>query len=122
MALELSEGNITLQLDSNPVHFADFHSYAANTARAIANGGRITQTRGVIASKISSLLGLNFDENTSHPALVVAFGKNNLYTIPSDIGAAHGFQIYGTLTDLDLHSHRFIEDYFEVKLDNLPYL
>lgn len=122
MALELSRGNRSLELDGNPVHFADFHTYAFNVAKDIANGGcSITQTSGAAESGIRGMLDDGeFTFETPHPALVVAHKDKNPHTFPSDMGMGHGFCIYGRLTDLDEHLRQFIEDYFEVRLATMP--
>ena len=112
LALELSRGDRTLQLDGEPIHFADVHLYAANTAKSIADGGQITQTQEAARRGISVLLRREFDANTKHPALVVALSQRDAYTQPSTQGMMQGVRICGLLTDLDPFSQDFIKSYF----------
>lgn len=116
LALELSKGSRSLNLDGGPVHFADKHSYALNTAHSISIGSRITQTRGK-GGDISNTLGREFDPETPHPALVVALeDATKHHFTPSDIGAQHGLTTYSMLSALDPSSKSFIEDYFKIKI------
>lgn len=116
LALELTQGNRTLQLGGNAVHFADTHSYAFYTARDIAGGGRVTQTQPGDCIAIEQALGVKFDYKTPHSALVVAYNHPSPYPLPSDRGLCHGVKLNGLLTDLDRHSQEFIEDYFKMKI------
>lgn len=112
MALELSRGNRTFQFGMDGVHFADFHLYAYNVARDIADGASPLQTQPEDCSAIQQAIGEQFTNKTPHPALVVAYARPNAYTVPSDKGECHGVKLYGQLTDLDKYSQEFIQDYF----------
>lgn len=116
LALELTRGNFSLELDSKPVHFGREYPYAVLLAGNIAQGAWYLQTPQRVCAALECELGVQLPYGAGQPALIVAHHDPSPMATPSNTYLPFGFKIGGPLTSLDPHSQQFIEDYFQVSL------
>ena len=106
LALELSNGNDMLTLDGMPVHFTRHYADARRTAQSIARGQWVYQTRGR-EEEIAAMIHHEFrPEQQLQPSLIIAHRQ---YCV----------RIGGHMTDIDQYSQEFLEDYFQIDLNNI---
>ena len=119
LALELSNGNDTLTLDGAPVHFTRHYADARRTAQSIARGRWTYQTRGR-EEEIAAMIHHEFrPEQQLQPALIIAHRQYHAVTKPDYMGMPDCVRIGGRMTDIDQYSQEFLEDYFQIDLDNI---
>ena len=119
LALELSNGNDAPTLDGMPVHFTRHYADARRTAQSIARGQWAYQTRGreeEIAAMINHELR---PEQQLQPSLIIAHKRHHAVTKPDYMGMPDCVRIGGHMTDIDQYSQEFLEDYFQIDLDNI---
>ena len=118
LALELSNGNDALTLDGIPVHFTRHYADARRTAQSIARGQWTYQTRGR-EEEIAAAIHHEFrPEQQLQPALIIAHKRHHAVTKPDYMGMPDCVRIGGHMTDTDQYSQEFLEDYFQIHLNN----
>ena len=119
LALELSNGNDMLTLDGMPVHFTRHYADARRTAQSIARGQWVYQTRGR-EEEIAAMIHHEFrPEQQLQPALIIAHRQYHAVTKPDHMGLPDCVRIGGRMTDIDRYSQEFLEDYFQIDLNNI---
>lgn len=119
LALELSNGNDMLTLDGVPVHFTRHYADARRTAQSIARGQWVYQTRGR-EEEIAAMIHHEFrPEQQLQPALIIAHRQHHTVTKPDRMGMPDCVRIGGYMTDIDQYSQEFLEDYFQIDLNNI---
>lgn len=119
LALELSNGNDMLTLDGVPVHFTRHYADARRTAQSIARGQWVYQTRGR-EEEIAAMIHHEFrPEQQLQPALIIAHRQYHAVTKPDHMGLPDCVRIGGRMTDIDRYSQEFLEDYFQIDLNNI---
>lgn len=119
LALELSNGNDALTLDGMPVHFTRHYADARRTAQSIARGQWTYQTRGR-EEEIAAAIHHEFrPEQQLQPALIIAHKRHHAATKPDYMGMPDCVRIGGHMTDIDRYSQEFLEDYFQIDLNNI---
>ena len=119
LALELSNGNDMLTLDGVPVHFTRHYADARRTAQSIARGRWTYQTRGR-KEEIAAMIHHEFrPEQQLQPALIIAHRQHHAATKLDYMGMPGCVRIGGYMTDIDRYSQEFLEDYFQIDLDNI---
>ena len=119
LALELSNGNDMLTLDGAPVHFTRHYADARRTAQSIARGRWTYQTRGR-EKEIAVAIHHEFrPEQQLQPALIIAHRQYHAVTKPDRMGMPDCVRIGGRMTDIDQYSQEFLEDYFQIDLNNI---
>ena len=119
LALELSNGNDALTLDGMPVHFTRHYADARRTAQSISRGQWTYQTRGR-EEEIAAMINHEFrPEQQLQPALIIAHKRHHAATKPDYMGMPDCVRIGGHMTDIDQYSQEFLEDYFQIDLNNI---
>ena len=119
LALELSSGNNALTLDGMPVHFTRHYADAWRTAQSISRGQWTYQTRGR-EEEIAAAIHHEFrPEQQLQPALIIAHRQYHAVTKPDYMGMPDCVRIGRHMTDIDRCSQEFLEDYFQIDLDNI---
>ncbi|MBB1558172.1 hypothetical protein HG437_002165 [Candidatus Saccharibacteria bacterium] len=119
LALELSNGNDALTLDGMPVHFTRHYADARRTAQSISRGQWTYQTRGR-EEEIAVAIHHEFrPEQQLQPALIIAHRQYHAATKPDYMGIPDCVRIGGRMTDIDRYSQEFLEDYFQIDLNNI---
>ena len=119
LALELSNGNDMLTLDGMPVHFTRHYADARRTAQSIARGQWVYQTRGR-EEEIAAMIHHEFrPEQQLQPSLIIAHRQYHAATKPDYMGMPDCVRIGGHMTDNRSVLQEFLEDYFQIDLDNI---
>lgn len=119
LALELSNGNDAFTLDGMPVHFTRHYADARRTAQSIARGQWAYQTRGR-EEEIAAMINHEFRPGQQlQPALIIAHKRHHAVTKPDYMGMPDCVRIGGHTTDIDQYSQEFLEDYFQIDLNNI---
>lgn len=58
-------------------------------------------------------------EQQLQPALIIAHRQYHAVTKPDYMGMPDCVRIGGRMTDIDQYSQEFLEDYFQIDLDNI---
>ena len=119
LALELSNGNDALTLDGMPVHFTRHYADAWHTAQSIARGQWAYQTRGREEEIVAAIHHEFRPEQQLQPALIIAHRQYHAVTKPDYMGMPDCVRIGGRMTDIDRYSQEFLEDYFQIDLNNI---
>lgn len=119
LALELSNGNDALTLDGMPVHFTRHYADAWRTAQSIARGLWTYQTRGREEEIVATINHEFRPEQQLQSVLIIAHWQYHAVIKPDYMGMPDCARIGGHMTDIDRYSQEFLEDYFQINLDNI---